>query len=86
MAHLRLLDRWIDLVRLSYYNPAKAVNLINNQKRYTFTYDPKTRVATPDTTATVTTLPATINAFTLQIPASEVTTDPKLAQPPVPYY
>lgn len=77
---------WIDLVRLSYYNPAKAVNLINNQKRFTFTYDPKTRIAKPDTTTAVATLPATISAFTLQIPASEVTTDPKLAQPPVPYY
>ncbi len=77
---------WIDMVRLSYYNPAKAVNILNSQKRYTFTYDPVAKVATPDTTATVATLPATISSFTLPIPASEVSTDPKLAQPPVPYY
>ncbi|MGN6177883.1 MAG: RagB/SusD family nutrient uptake outer membrane protein [Mucilaginibacter sp.] len=77
---------WIDLVRLSYYQPTKAVNLLNTQKRYTFTYDPKTHIAKRDTTTAVPTLPATISSFTLPIPASEVTTDPKLAQPPVPYY
>lgn len=77
---------WIDLVRLSYYQPAKAVNLLNAQKRYTFTYDPKTHITKPDTTTKVATLPATIGSFTLPIPAAEVTTDPKLAQPPVPYY
>ncbi|MFB9841285.1 RagB/SusD family nutrient uptake outer membrane protein [Mucilaginibacter ginsenosidivorans] len=77
---------WIDLVRLSYYQADKAVNLLNTQKRYTFTYDPKTRIAKRDTTTAVPTLPATISSFTLPIPAAEVTTDPKLAQPPVPYY
>lgn len=77
---------WIDLVRLSYYNPTKAVNILNTQKRYTFTYDPKTHTAKRDTTTAVPTLPATISSFTLPIPAAEVTTDPKLAQPPVPYY
>ena len=77
---------WVDLVRLSYYNPGKAVDIINNQKRMTFSYDPKTRTATPDTTTAPTIVPATISAFTMQIPASELTADPKLAQPPVPYY
>lgn len=77
---------WIDLVRLSYYQPAKAVNILNAQNRYTFTYDPKTHTAKPDTTTKVATLPATISSFTLPIPAAEVTTDPKLAQAPVPYY
>ncbi|MDO3628950.1 RagB/SusD family nutrient uptake outer membrane protein [Mucilaginibacter sp. BT774] len=77
---------WIDLVRLSYYQPAKAVNILNTQKRYTFTYDSKTHTAQRDTTTAVPTLPATIGSFTLPIPASEITTDPKLAQPPVPYY
>ncbi len=28
---------WTDLVRLSYYQPDKAVNILNNQKRHTFT-------------------------------------------------
>lgn len=77
---------WIDLVRLSYYNPTKAVNILNTQKRYTFTYDPVAHVAKPDTTTAVPTLPATPSSFTLQIPGAELSTDPKLAQPPVPYY
>ncbi|MDR3693225.1 RagB/SusD family nutrient uptake outer membrane protein [Mucilaginibacter sp.] len=81
---------WIDLVRLSFYSPIAAVKLLNNQdathSRETFSYDPTTRIATRDTTTTPTILPATINAFKLQVPASEMTADPKLALPPVPYY
>ncbi|HEY9195047.1 MAG TPA: RagB/SusD family nutrient uptake outer membrane protein [Mucilaginibacter sp.] len=81
---------WIDLVRYSYYDPTNAVKFLNDQDathgRISFTYDPKTRVATRDTTALPSTLPATINSFTLPIPSSELTSDPKLAQPPVPYY
>ena len=77
---------WLDLVRLSYYNPDKAVGIINNQQRMTFSYNPTTRIATPDTTTAPAIVPATISAFTLQIPASELTADPKLVQPPVPYY
>jgi hypothetical protein len=77
---------WIDLVRLSYYNPQKAVDMINHQKRMAFSYDHATRVATPDTTAAAAAIPATIRSFTLQIPASEMSTDPKLADPAVPYY
>jgi hypothetical protein len=81
---------WIDLVRYSYYDPSNAVQFLNNQDathgRISFTYDPTTKKATRDTTATPITLPATVNSFTLPIPSSEVTTDPKLAQPPVPYY
>ena len=81
---------WIDLVRYSYYDPTNAVKFLNDQDathgRISFTYDPKTKIATRDTTALPTTLPATINSFTLPIPSSELTTDPKLTQPPVPYY
>jgi len=77
---------WLDLVRLSYYNPQKAVNMLNNQQRFTFTYDPGTRIATPDSTGGSAVVPATISSFTLQIPASELTADPNLAQAPVPYY
>lgn len=81
---------WIDLVRYSYYDPANAVKLLNDQDathgRIPFTYDPKTHTATRDTVAPPATLPATISSFTLPIPASEMTSDPKLAQPPVPYY
>jgi hypothetical protein len=77
---------WLDLVRLSYYNPQKAVGIINNQYRMTFSYDPTTGIATKDSTAAPAVVPATISAFKLQIPSSELTSDPKLAQPPVPYY
>jgi len=76
---------WIDLVRLSYYDPQKAVGILNNQQRVTFTYEPTTRIATPATGGS-SVVPATISSFTIQIPASELTADPKLAEPPVPYY
>lgn len=74
---------WFDLVRLSYYNPQKAIDAINNQKRQLFTYS--NGIATP-TTYPVAITPATINTFTLPIPATELTADPKLLEPPVPYY
>ena len=81
---------WIDLVRYSYYDPTNAVKFLNDQDlnhgRISFSYDPKTKIATRDTIAPPVTLPATITSFTLPIPSSELTTDPKLAQPPVPYY
>jgi hypothetical protein len=77
---------WADLVRLSYYDPTKAVNNLNNQKRETFTYDFATKTATVNPNSVAPALPATISSFTLPIPASEMTADPKLANPPVPYY
>jgi hypothetical protein len=74
---------WLDLVRLSYWNPAKAVGIVNNQKRVTFSYD-KGTVTPGDPNSSV--VPATISAFSLQLPASELAADPKLADPPVPFY
>jgi hypothetical protein len=81
---------WIDLVRYSYYDPANAVQLLNNQDdnhgHSSFTYEPLTKTATIDPQNTPpTTLPATISTFTLPIPSSELTSDPKLLDPPVPY-
>jgi hypothetical protein len=78
-------QHWLDLVRLSYYNPQKAVDILNNQQRVTFSYDAGTGVATPSTGGD-TPLPATPGSFLLPIPASELASDPKLAEPPVPYY
>jgi len=78
---------WPDLVRLSYYNPDKALNFVNSQQSVTFSYSKG--VATPGngtTGAPANVVPATISSFTLQIPASELSTDPKLADPAVPYY
>jgi hypothetical protein len=75
---------WGDLVRLSYWQPAKALAIINGQNRAFFNIT--NGVATPDPSPVVTVLPATASSFTLQIPATELTADPKLAEPPVPYY
>jgi hypothetical protein len=74
---------WLDLVRLSYYNPAKAVSIINNQQRTTFDY--ANGVATP-VASNVVIVPATVAAFTMQLPASELSADPNLGDAPVPYY
>jgi hypothetical protein len=75
---------WLDLVRLSYWNPTKAVKMLNDQQRVTFSY--ANGVATPDPPIGTAVVPATIPSFTLQIPASELAADPNLAEPPVKYY
>ena len=77
---------WMDLVRWSYYQPQQAVDWINKQDRAAFSFDATTHIAKRDTTVPAPTLPATISSFTTQIPGSELTMDPKLAAPPVPYY
>jgi hypothetical protein len=71
---------WGDLVRLSYWQPAKALAIINAQNRAFFNYDPDANGPV------VTVLPATASSFTLQIPATELTANPKLAEAPVSYY
>jgi len=76
---------WYDLVRLSYYNPTKAINLLSNQKRVLFDYDKTTGVATPkDPIGAIS--PATESTFILGLPSGEITANPLLAKPPVPYY
>jgi len=75
---------WLDLVRLSYWNPTKAVSILNNQQRVTFSY--ANGVATLDPPIGTPVLPATNESFTLQIPALEMTADPNLGEPPVKYY
>lgn len=76
---------WFDLVRLSLYNPVKAVNILTNQQRVEFDYDKDTKEATPqDPIGTIS--PATLATFTLQLPTSEVNVNPKLNEPAVPYY
>lgn len=76
---------WYDLVRLSYYNPVKAVDNLNNQKRVTFDYDAATGIAKPKDPIGIIS-PATVGTFTLQLPAQEIIANPKLNQPSVPYY
>ncbi len=75
---------WIDLVRLSYYNPSKAIALLNDGERVEFSLDGD-GVATAGKGQGVIT-PATINTFKLPIPSDEITADPLLLDEPVPYY
>lgn len=73
---------WNDLVRLSYYNPGKAAEILNSGQRVRFTY--ADGVATPaDPYGAIT--PATSSTFTFPLPSSEITANPRLAEPPVPY-
>lgn len=74
---------WPDLVSLSYYNPQKAISLLNGGERVTFTYN--AGVATPGDPFGVIT-PATINSFKLPIPSAELTANPKLLEEAVPYF
>ena len=86
---------WFDLVRLSYYNPQGAIDILNKQTqlqsgqtfvdRSQFTYNAGTGVATPFASNLIIT-PATSAVFTLPIPATEQTADPLLNQAPVAYY
>jgi len=71
------------MVRLSYYNPQKAISILNMQDRGTFTYDNGT--VTPETPFGIVS-PATSNTFLFPLPSAEVTANPKLSEPPVPYF
>jgi hypothetical protein len=74
---------WIDLVRLSYYNPVKAISKLNGESRVSFTLTDG--VLTPADPYGIIT-PASIQSFTFPIPSSEITANPKLLEPPVSYY
>lgn len=73
---------WNDLVSLSYYNPLKAINYLNNAQRVPFEYS--NGVATPKDPWGIIT-PASAGTFTFPLPSSEITANPKLSEPPVPY-
>lgn len=73
---------WFDLVRLSYYNPAKAISILNKEKRFTFTINDGVVIeGEPANTITK----ATAGTFTLPIPSADITANPKLLEPAVPY-
>jgi starch-binding outer membrane protein, SusD/RagB family len=77
---------WSDLVRLYYSDNDKAIDFLNTQKtkRVPFTYDKNSGVATP--AAPVGTLTdASDGTFRFSLPPSEVTANPNLSEPPVPY-
>lgn len=72
-------DLWYDYVRLHYWNPQKAITMIADQERGTYTWEEDIKVIdskkyTP-----------TDEDFTLPIPASESDKNPKLLEEPVPY-
>ncbi|UPK68533.1 RagB/SusD family nutrient uptake outer membrane protein [Chitinophaga filiformis] len=79
---------WYDIVRLHYYNPSKAIALLNNQNRGT--YRIVANAATNATSWTITSdtpafYPVTESNFQLPYPAAEMTAAPNLRKPPVPY-
>lgn len=82
---------WYDFVRLHYYNPQKAYDIINNQDRGLFVVKPN-RMPNPSSwTITRTSWFADRKAnansgnFQLPIPAAEASQAPNLRKPPVPY-
>lgn len=83
---------WYDLVRLHYYNPQKAYDIINNQDRGLYVIHPdktpnptawtieKNESSTVERFAT-----ASSGNFLIPIPAAEASQAPNLANEPVPY-
>ncbi len=76
-------EYWFDLVRLSYYNPSKAIALLNGGERVPVKIDDD-GVATPDDPVGVIT-PATIYSFRVPIPSVEATANPYLLEPAIQY-
>lgn len=82
---------WYDLVRIHYYNPQRAYDIINNQDRGLFVVHPN-RMPNPtswefEKTSWFAERTATANSgnFLLPIPASESSQAPWLRDEPVPY-
>jgi hypothetical protein len=74
---------WFDLVSLSYYNPQKAIDILNGGERVPFTFEDD--VLTPSDPFGIIT-PATEGSFRLPIPSVEISANPKLLDAPVPYF
>jgi hypothetical protein len=79
-------EHWFDIVRLSYYNPTKAIGLLNLPDGYRnrIIIDADTEEVTPGSSyGTIT--PATLNSFKFPLPSTEVTANPNLMEPAVSY-
>ncbi|SKC64666.1 RagB/SusD family nutrient uptake outer membrane protein [Ohtaekwangia koreensis] len=78
-------EYWFDMVRLSYYNPSKALERLNgDDRRVNIEIDGTTgKVTSGDSYGVIT--PATPNTFKLPVPSVEVTANPLLLEPAVPY-
>jgi hypothetical protein len=79
-------EYWFDLVRLSYYNPSKAIAILKGYQdsRNKIEIDDATGKVTPGDSYGVITEP-TLNSFQLPIPSTEITANPNLLEPAVPY-
>jgi hypothetical protein len=81
-------QEWYDIVRLHYFDPAKALTILKNQDKGTYRI-----VANAATNATSWTVTSDVSAyymvsesnFMIPYPASELTAAPNLRKPPVPY-
>lgn len=83
---------WYDLVRLHYYNPQKAYDIISNQDRSAFAIEPD-RIPNPTSWkftktpwVTVRSYAANDGNFLIPIPATEMSQAPNLGKAPVDYY
>jgi len=81
-------QEWYDIVRLHYFNPAKALTMLNNQDKGTYRIIPN--AATNATAWLVTSdvpayYPVSESNFMIPYPASELTAAPNLRKTPVPY-
>jgi hypothetical protein len=79
---------WYDIIRLHYYDPEKAIKILNEQDKGTYKIVPNS--ATNATSWTVTSetpafYPVTESNFLLPYPAAELAAAPNLRKPPVPY-
>jgi starch-binding outer membrane protein, SusD/RagB family len=73
---------WTDIVRLSYYDVTKATSILNNQQRVTFTFEDG---VAEEGNAYGEVTPANEQTFRFPLPSSEVTANPKLLDPAIPY-
>ncbi|WP_300724813.1 RagB/SusD family nutrient uptake outer membrane protein [uncultured Bacteroides sp.] len=88
-------DRWYDYVRLSYYDPQRAINELVNQRRDvyygldelykeyfekgTYTVDPSKHMYNPNAKAPN----VTISSFTIPFPTEDVVFNPNLMKDPI---
>ena len=73
-------DYWYDLVRLHYWNPQKAIDIVNNQERGTYEWDDNDDLI-------INSYKASVNDgdFVLPVPEAEASKNPKLLGDPEPY-
>ncbi len=74
-------DNWFDYVRLSYYNPALAVQLLSKQERGTYNGS----AANPPVVLNPQNFTPDLSDFTLPTPEIDVLKNPRLLEEPVPY-